>query len=213
MIGDKILHGEYYRKAAREIYKGIQDKISLQKHFVLTIGGESGSGKTETATELIRILESNGFRAYSIQLSDYFRDPPRTNHKRRMQDIHHVGLNEVQLDLLDEHLKRIKSGDAQSVEKPLVNFDENEITSETVDFSPYHVVIVEGTYASALRFVDYRVFMSRDFQDTKEMRMERARDEEGAFLEQVLTREHGIVSAHAALCDLIIPKAFPPESE
>jgi uridine kinase len=213
MIGDKILHGEYYRRAALYIHQAIKDKISLQEHFVLTIGGESGSGKTETATELIKILASHGFRAYSIQLSDYFSDPPKTNHKKRMEDIHHVGLNEVQLDLLDDHLRKIKRDEAQSIRKPLVDFDENRITSEIVDFSPYHVVIVEGTYASALRFVDYRVFMSRDFQDTKRMRMERARDEEGEFLEQVLAREHGIVSAHAALCDLVIPKQYPRESD
>jgi uridine kinase len=206
MIGDKVLQGEYYKQSAKTIYEAIRPTLSLQEHFILSIGGESGAGKTETAGELIKLLEKDGIPAYSISLSDYFYDPPATNHERRKKDIHHVGLNEVQLDLLDEHLRMIKRGEAGLIKKPLVNFEKNEITSETVDFTPYRVIIVEGTYASALRFVDYRVFMSGDFEDTREMRKKRARDEQTGFLEHVLAREHGIVSAHAALCDLIIPK-------
>jgi uridine kinase len=212
MIGDKLLQGEYYKRSAKTIHDAIKDKLSLQEHFILTIGGESGAGKTETASELIQLLKEDGIKAYSISLSDYYYDPPATNRQRRMRDIHHVGLNEVQLDLLDEHLRMIKRGEAGSIEKPLVNFEENQITSETVDFTPYQVIIVEGTYATALRFVDYRVFMSGDFEDTREMRKKRGRDEQTDFLERVLAREHGIVSAHAALCDLIIPKFFDEKS-
>jgi uridine kinase len=209
MIGDKLLAGEYYRWTAGKIFEHIKDKVSLQEHFILSIGGESGSGKTETASELIKILEDHGCKAYSFQLSDYFHEPPATNRERRMKDIHHVGLNEVQLDLLDDHLRMIKRGEASALEKPVVIFDQNEITTEVIDFTPYKVVIVEGTYASALRYVDYRVFMSRDFEDTRAARQERGRDKQDDFLERVLAREHGIVSAHMALCDLIIPKRMP----
>ena len=74
--------------------------------------------------------------------------------------------------------------------------------------SEYEVFIAEGTYTTALKNVDARVFIDRDLTDTKKDRAKRAREKQDDFLEQILTIEHRIISAQKKEADIIITKGF-----
>ena len=77
-------------------------------------------------------------------------------------------LFEVKLFKLDEEISAIRNGETM-IEKPLVIFGEDRITTETVDMSGYEVFIAEGTYTTALKNVDARVFIDRNLKDTKKV--------------------------------------------
>ena len=133
---------------------------------------------------------------------------PRTNHNRRVDDINWVGTQEVNLKLLDEHMASFKDKLTVLLEKPLVIFKEDTITSERVDLSPFNVLIAEGTYTSLLTNIDYRVFIDRDYHDTMEDRRERGRETIDEFSEQVLKIEDRIISKHRSLAQFIVNKDF-----
>jgi uridine kinase len=77
-----------------------------------------------------------------------------------------------------------------------------------MDTSQLDVVVAEGTYTSLLRFADVRVFIDRDFEQTRSARKRRGRDSLEPFVEDILKREHTIISQHKARADIIVADAF-----
>ena len=72
----------------------------------------------------------------------------------------------------------------------------------------WQVLIAEGTYTSTLKFVDFRVFIDRDYHQTLEARKKRARDKFEPFVLEVLEVEHRIISKHKNLADAVIDETF-----
>ena len=204
MKGDKIIIQDFHVAAAAEIMRLLLPRIrQAQGKFIITIAGESGSGKSEVAEALASHLSLEGTGTLIIQQDDYFVYPPKTNEKMRRQNLGHVGLSEVNLELLDENLTGIAQGSSE-IEKPLVIFDEDRITTETVQLDEIDVVIVEGTYTTLLQTPHQRIFIDRTYLDTGDSRKLRAREEQDEFLESVLEIEHQIISSHKDKADLIV---------
>lgn len=204
MIGDKVQLNEKYLHPARLIYEKYQDII--QPGFTLSIAGESGSGKSTLALALQHVLLENGSKAMVLHMDDYFKLPPTSNHNKRLEDIGWVGPGEVHLDVLQNHLEAFKSG-VPEIEKPLVYYAENEIKSETLDFTQTDVLLIEGTYTATLK-VDLSIFISRTYLDTYADRVKRARDPITPFVEQVLEIEHQIIARQGEKANVIIDKNF-----
>jgi uridine kinase len=210
MIGDKVHTQPYHTKAAREIFEVVKDELGTGP-VTFTVAGQSGAGKSEIAEELAKVLGEAGRKTIIFQQDDYFFYPPKTNHNRRLDDIEWVGTKEVNLKLLDEHLERFKNSNAQIIEKPLVIFKEDRITSEKVDLSPFKVLIAEGTYTTLLKNADYHVFIDRDYHDTEEHRKARGRDVVDEFSNKILKIEDRIISKHKSLASFIVRKDFSIE--
>ena len=208
MRGDKLTIEEEHTKAAQRITELLLKIITkTQGKFILTIAGESGSGKSEIAAALSEVLAENGIKSIVLQQDDYFVYPPKTNAEMRRKDTRHVGVSEVHLELLDQHLGDIVQG-KDEIEKPLVIFDDDLIAKETVKLQEIKLVIVEGTYTSLLRNTHKRIFIDRTYVDSKEKRKRRAREEQDDFLEKVLEIEHGIISAHRFRADIIVTNDY-----
>lgn len=211
MIGDKLVITDYHRQAAATAFPPLTKKIEENGlPLAVTIAGESGCGKSETAAIVAEMCANQGYKTLILQQDDYFILPPQTNHNRRMEDISWVGMQEVRLDKLSEDIEVIKSGRGKTIRKPLVIFDENLLTEEEVDVEGIDVVIAEGTYTTTIENADFRVFINRNYKQTKKSRLARSRDPATDFLEKVLTIEHEIISKHKDLADVVIP---PPENE
>lgn len=208
MIGDKLLITYKHRRAAGQLVDRILPQVgSSGRIYTITIAGESGSGKSETGQAVADALNERGFRTVVLQQDDYFVHPPRTNDRTRRRDIHWVGMGEVRLDLLDQHLLQARSG-AESIVKPLVVYEEDRITEETVSLRAAAAVVAEGTYTTALEHVDVRVFIDLMYRETLQSRLERAREAQDDFLEKVLEIEHRIISAHKKRADFIVDKNY-----
>ncbi len=207
MIGDKLIIEQHHTERAAEIVNLVAERIRPESRFAVSVAGESGAGKSELAYEIYRLLNERGIKTGILQQDDYFVFPPQTNHEMRRRNLEQVGPYEVKLDLLDSNLRSFKRGESP-VYKPLVIFDQDRITTEEMEVGDLAVLIVDGTYTSLLRFVDFRIFIDRDYHQTLEARKRRARDKFEPFVENVLEREHQIISRHKELADLVVQSDF-----
>ncbi len=207
MLGDELVIEEYHTERAGEIIEILQNRHGKEEKITVTIAGESGSGKSELASEIARLNNENDWPTGVLQQDDYFVFPPETNHEMRRKNPDQVGTYEVKLDFLDANLRSFRNG-ADTIYKPLVDYDADEITTEVKEVGNYRVLIAEGTYTSALQFADFRVFIDRDYRQTYEDRKRRGRDKLEPFVEDVLKREHEIISSHRELADLLITSDY-----
>jgi len=211
MQGDIILVGEEHQRAAGLIIDHYIDEIrAMERRSTFTVAGESGSGKSETGQALKEALEARGVQAAVLQQDDYYVLPPKFNDAARRANFAWVGTTEVRIDLLDSHLQAAQDG-ADSITKPLVIYEDNRIESETIPLEGIDVVIAEGVYTSLCDHVDRRVFIARNRLETMEHRMKRGREEFDPFIEEVLVKEHEIISQHRARADVIITREYDVE--
>jgi uridine kinase len=210
MKGDSIIVEEHHRKAAEGIVQIILPKIkSSDNKFAINVSGESGSGKSEVATAISDELAKSGIKSVILQQDDYFVHPPKTNDKTRREDINWVGTQEVHLDVLDQNIMDFLDG-VSEIEKPLVIYNEDTITRETMNVEDAKVVIADGTYTTALDNLTCRTFIDRSYLDTRAHREKRSRhkSELDEFIESVLKIEHEIISSHKPKADIIITKDY-----
>ena len=209
MKGDVIVLEAHHVEAAATIVPHVLDTIaSRPRRSVITVAGESGSGKSETGKAIADELARHGQPAVLLGQDDYFRLPPRSNDAKRRDDPTWLGPHvEVRLDLLERHLVEAIDG-ADEIVKPLVDYDADAIDEETIDLRNVRVVVAEGTYTSLLRHVDTRVFIARNRLDTLEHRQKRNRGSEvgDPFIESILETEHKIIAGHRQLADFVITR-------
>lgn len=205
MQGDKLVIEQHHTDRARDLCPVV--KARWHPKYTISIAGESGSGKSELASELARLLTADGKATGILQQDDYFVFPPKTNHAMRKLNIKQVGPYEVKLDFIDSNLRSFKKGETE-IYKPLVYYDEDRIDFEEFAVDNFDALIAEGTYTSLLNFIDFRIFIDRDYLKTLEARKRRARDKFEPFIEDVLRKEHEIISQHKTLADVVIPENF-----
>ncbi len=194
---------------ARELAQLLRSTFDVRtgRRTVVGVAGESGSGKSTTATALGRALAGDGLRAEVLYQDDYFHRPPRTNHEYRLLDLAHVGPHEVDLDRLAAHVADFRAG-RDGVVVPAVDYTANTFRTRVVDFGAADVLVVEGTYVLMLAELDVRVFLEATHADTRARRVARARDVDSPFVERVVEIEHEIIARHAAVADLVIDRGF-----
>lgn len=211
MKGDIVLIKEHHKHAAEIIVSEVVDQIKAKPaRFVITVAGESGSGKSETGFAIADELKKFGIVSIVLGQDDYFFLPPKLNSAKRHEDHDWLGPHvEVNFKALEQNLIDAIENKA-SIEKPLVDYNANTIESETISLDGVKVVIAEGTYTSLLKHVDKKVFISRDWLKTLEDRRKRNRGNEvnDPFTEQILATEHKIIAGHKQLADFVITDEF-----
>ncbi len=203
MKDDKIIVKQWHRRAAGEIFKNIHDQIG--EKFVISIGGESGSGKSEIALALKELMEANTINTGILQADDYFIYMSQTCDAFRRKCIDLVGPGEVKLDFIDCHLRSFKQG-AVDLYKPVAVYQEAKFYREVLPVKHLQVLIAEGVYCTLLEFADTRIFIDRDFRDTLEDRKNRRRDLMDKFSGKILEIEHNIVKDHKEKAQIIVLK-------
>jgi uridine kinase len=211
MKGDILVIEEYHKRAAREIVPQIVEQIRKKNtRYIITVAGESGSGKSETSQAIANELENYGIKSVVLGQDDYFILPPKANDTKRREDPDWLGPHvEVKLDILNQNLKDAIQ-DKSEIKKPLVDYDANTIDEETICLDGVKVVIAEGTYTSLLKYVDTRIFITRNWLDSLEHRQKRNRGNEvgDAFIERILATEHKIISGQKQLADFLITNEY-----
>jgi uridine kinase len=211
MKGDKLILQDYHRQAANKIVSHIIQDIRKKKtRYIISVAGESGSGKSETGKAIADELDKHGIKAILLGQDDYFVLPPKLNDLKRREDPDWLGPHvEVRLDVLEQNIVDAIQRKTE-FRKPLVDYDANTIEEETIHLDGIKVLIIEGTYTSLLKHVDTRIFICRDWLDTLEHRRKRQRGNEvgDPFIEQVLRIEHKIIAGHKHLADIQITKDY-----
>ena len=211
MKGDVVVVEEHHIRVANQILPEIIEAIKSKKaRYIITVAGESGSGKSETGKALADALEKEGIKAIVLGQDDYFVLPPKSNDARRREDPEWLGPHkEIHFDILEGNLTDAIAGKDQIV-KPLIDYHANSVEEETIHLAGVKVVIAEGTYTSLLKHVDTRIFIARNRLDTLEHRKKRSRGSEvgDPFIENVLKIEHKIIAGHRQLADFVITKDY-----
>ena len=178
--------------------------------YIISVAGESGCGKSETANAIAVELEKLGFKSVILGQDHYCYLTPKFNDLKRKEDPEWLGPHvEIKMDLLQKNLRDAVKGE-ESITKPVINSVENSITDKNISLVGIKVVIAEGTYATLLRNVDTKIFIDRNRLDTLEDRKKRNRRNEvnDPFTEQILITEHKIIAGHKLLADIVVTKDF-----
>lgn len=207
MIGDVINLEKRHLHTAENIYKMMKPNDHHAEKWAVGICGESGSGKSVTAFALKKILEDNNIKSLVIQMDDYFRLPPKSNHENREKSLDNVGMHEVLLNVIQDNIKDFKEGKS-SIRKPLVHYADNAITEEVLETEDVQILIVEGTYILSLDDFDFSIFINRDYKDTYQNRMQRNRDDQSDFVEKVLEIEHQIIRKFREKATIVLDKEY-----
>ncbi len=211
MKGDRLIVLDYHKRVASEVVSYILQKIRQKKNrYVITVAGESGSGKSAIGRAITDELYKFGIRSVLLGQDDYFVLPPKSNDLKRREDPDWLGPHvEVKLDVLEKNLVNAIQGKREII-KPLVDYDLNTIEDEIINLDGIKVLVAEGTYTSLLKHVDTRVFISRNWLDTLEHRQKRKRGNEvgDPFIEHILSIEHKIIAGHKQLADILITKNY-----
>ncbi|HMP31816.1 MAG TPA: hypothetical protein PKD85_19595 [Saprospiraceae bacterium] len=208
MIGDKIVVQSHHIPPAQKIMELINDEIKkCDGIYFINISGESGCGKSTLAIAIEMLLDEKGISSYIFHMDDYFKLPPSSNHKNRLLSLDNVGMIEVNLDLLQKHIDKIKTGELV-IQKPLVHYKDNRIHQITADLTQVKVVIIEGTYTSILGNIDCKIFIDRTYKDTYQQRLNRGREDMSDFIESVLEIEHNIIQSHKYLSRIILDQSY-----
>ncbi len=77
MLGDVLLIEEKHESAAKDIFNKIMvEKKNVsngkQDKYIVAISGESGSGKTELAHVVAKLLKAEGIRAKPLHIDNYY---------------------------------------------------------------------------------------------------------------------------------------------
>ena len=174
---------------------------------VIGIAGESGSGKSVTATCLARELATASISTAVLHQDDYFRLPPRTNHEHRLLDLANVGPHEVDLELMERHIAAFRAR-RDGVIGPLVDYPSDRFLTKPLDFASCLALVVEGTYALQLRDIDLRIFLEATHVATKARRRIRNRDIDAPIIDRVLEIEHRLIAPQAATAHILIAEDF-----
>ena len=208
MIGDIVEIKPHHLPPAKRILELVEDELTKKSGiFTFTIGGESGSGKSTLSLAIKTVLEKDELEVFIFHIDDYFKLPPKDNHDKRLEDLSHVGPEEVNLEVLQNHIEQIKKG-SDFLKKPLVHYRENQIREVIVELKKVDVIIAEGTYSTLLKNIDCKVFMLRNYLDTYENRVKRGRDPMDPFTEKVLEIEHNILQNHINMADILVDKNY-----
>lgn len=176
--------------------------------MVCTVAGESGVGKTTLARDCALALDERGLPARILHQDDYFFLPPRANHRRRLEDSSRVGPDEVNVERLIADLLAFRQG-ADALVVPRVDASADDFVEVTLDLRDTRVLIVEGTYVTALPDVDLRVFVRGSHDSTLAARRSRGRDPIEVVTVEILAREHDLIAPHAGQADLVLDQLSP----
>ncbi len=207
MIGDIVFPEPQHTAAAEAIFGLLKDRIGGKRRGI-TIAGESGAGKSEIALEIQRLFAGLGKKSLILQQDDYFFLPPKSNEENRRKNIKTVGLGEVNLALMNEHVRRFKFSPNEKLEKPLVIFEENRVEKETIILAEFDILIAEGTYTTLLNHADYHVFIDKTYEETLAHRKGRGRDPLDEIAERFLEIEHSIISKHKTLAEIVVNRDY-----
>lgn len=193
-------------KIAKELAREVVQKSPAK---VYRVSGESGCGKTTLAKAIVKEFEAQGKKAVLISQDEYFNLPPRQNHNKRVEDFEWIGLGEVDWKLLNGVIDQVLDPAVASVEVPEMDWELDTKEWKTMDAEEVDVVVIEGTYVlGEKREGEVGIFFEHTYVDTRENRLARNREVVDDFIQRVLEREHGIISALRKDADLVVNKDY-----
>ena len=204
MLGDVLLIEEKHHKAADQILEHL--KNVKESKYIVAIGGESGSGKSELAHVIAKKLKKTGDLAKINHVDNYYKvSPEERTTWRQEHGFESIGLNEYDWDLINENIDDFLND--QKTTMPCIDLLTDQIDQLTTDYKGIRFLIIEGLYAVKAN-ADMRVFIDLTYHETKQAQLIRGKEPQNEFRLNVLKREHDVVQSLRPLADWIVTKDY-----
>jgi uridine kinase len=203
MIGDRLLIRKRHILIVNNLLPVISKKINKEK-FIITIGGESGTGKSEIASLLQEKLYPEK-RVKLIHVDDYyFSNWKERNKVRKKEGLNSVGKNEIDWKKLDSILSSFKQKDellfVQRIHKYTDSIEQVVVKNQNID-----IIILEGLYSCYYKEADLKIYLEGSIKDTYFFRKERAKENpDDEFRQKVMEKERESIVQSKRFSDIII---------
>lgn len=160
-------------KVARDLADVIIDECLLQvkKPFVFAMAGQTGAGKSTIANKLSRTLNNLGYESIILRMEDYLKDLPKDMIEKRVKKGSMLGLEEIDIASLNEHVRVIlKGGTATS---PIINVKANSRKMRSINGKSLAVIIIEGVYCDKLATIDLLAYFDIPFEQLRFQRIKK----------------------------------------
>ena len=204
MIGDVLLISEKHTRTASQITEIIK-KRDFEKH-VVAIAGESGTGKSEIAHELRRLLKKDGYMVKILHGDNYYKVlPTKRTEWREKHGSESIGENEYDWETLNRNIEDFRKG-RESV-LPFLDLYTNQEDRLITNFKDINLLILEGLYCLRAQ-AELKVFIDLTYKETRKAQVLRGKEPQTKFRTKVLEREHQIIQSHRPLANLFITKDY-----
>ena len=202
MLGDVLLITEKHENAAKSILPFILE--SKVNKMIIAISGESGSGKTELAHVLAKMLRKEGIVAKPLHIDNYYRIHPllRTEWRKRNGIDKSVGFTEYDWDTINKNLDDFRNDRVSTM--PCIDLLTDQVDQLTTDFNGVDMLIVDGLYAIKTEGVHIRIFIELTYHETKKAQAVRGKEPQNEYRMQVLEREHLVVQSLRSTADILV---------
>jgi len=206
MLGDILLISEKHQKAAKKILKKVLKE--KKEKYIVAISGESGSGKTELAHVLAKMLRKEGIFAKPIHIDNYYKVHPleRTEWRKCHGIENAVGLNEYDWDTIYKNIDDFKNNKKSTM--PCIDLVTEQVDSLTTDFNGIDMLIIDGLYAINTPDVDLGIFIELTYHDTKKAQIIRGKEPQNEYRMKVLEREHQVVQSIKPKARLLVTNDY-----
>jgi len=157
----------------------------VKKTLIIGVAGGTGSGKTTVARSILERLKAAD--AALIPQDAYYRDRSTLSMEERA-DINYDHPEAIDIELLQDHLKRLKQGEA--VQRPVYSFVTHTRLEDTVVIEPCDALILEGILVLAddlLReLMDVKIYVETDDDIRFIRRLKRDIRKRGRSVESVI---------------------------
>lgn len=193
MQGDILFINKNHVTAAKNIFEQHLEGKPLNK-YIITVTGETQTGKSEIAYLLARLLAGDGKTAKVLNMDSYYRIPPKERHEwRKKNGIDSIGVEEYDWDKVKETVDAFKKGEKAQV--PYVDVITKQVDQLTTDFKGVDVLILNGLYAIACKKSDLNVFIELDFHDSIKEQKESKNEVLDEWRMKELEKEHQVVQS------------------
>ncbi|RME57329.1 MAG: hypothetical protein D6780_08620, partial [Candidatus Dadabacteria bacterium] len=169
----------------------------------VAIGGDPASGKTTVSSLVQESLKEQGVESVVISVDNYYYLTPKVNWEFRKRTKGWLGPIEINLSLLEQHLKASANG-LTAIKVPVILFEEESVFDTVLNLKGKDVVLVEGTHSVALENVDLRLQIEKPFPENLENYKKRGREPfDGDGLE-FLRKESEILQMLKARADYVL---------
>ncbi len=213
MLGDVLLIQDKHRRAAASLLRYVLESSVAEGRFVVAISGESGSGKSELAHLLARLLVAQGIVAKPISVDDFYSIPPgqRAQWRERMGIERVVGPGEYDMKAIQQCLHDFRGGRQSTM--PCVDLVTGQVDRLSTDFSRVDALILDGLYALAIDDVDIPVFIDLTYRDTRRAQRLRGKEPMNQHRGRVLRQEHRVLCSLKPLARLLVTREYLVEEQ
>ena len=210
MLGDILLINDMHKDAAQDIYQYVvqaREKLEERYRYVVAISGESGSGKSELAHALGKLLKDNHVRVKVIHTDNYYKIQPLLREEwRRNKGFDKIGIDEYDWIKIRKTIRDFK--EEQECMIPCIDLIPEQVDKLITDFSKIDLLIIDGLYAINTPDVDLRVFIDLTYHETKINQIIRMKEAMSDFRFAILEKEHQAVASLKPKADLIVDKSY-----